>query len=130
MEAVQDYIGIGVMVIGGLFALLGVMLLLNHNGGAKIIIGIVMAAIGLGGVGVGYTLDQRVEVTYTVEEITDVSVREDNKQYRITLKSDGGTETWIYVSDNQLFKFPQDEKVTLTKQELKGYRDQADSLKS
>ena len=124
MEAVQNYIGIGVMVIGGLFALLGVMLLINHNGGAKIIIGIIMAALGLAGVGIGYTLDQRVEVTYTVTEITDISVREDNKQYRVTLKSEGGTDTWIYVNDNQLLKFPKGEKVTLKKQELKVYRDQ------
>ena len=124
MEALQNYLGIGIMVIGGLFALLGVLLLINHIGGAKIIIGIVMAAVRLAGVGVGYTLDQRVQVTYTVSAITDVSVREDNKQYRVTLKSDSGTETWIYVNDNQLFKFPENEKVTLTKQELKVYRDQ------
>ena len=123
MDFVQNYLGIGVMVIGGLFALLGVMLLINHNG-AKIIIGIVMAALGLAGVGVGYTLDQRVEVTYTVVDITAVSARDKDNSYRVTLQSDGGTETWIYVNDSQLYSFPKDEEVTLTKRQLKYYRDQ------
>lgn len=123
MEAIQNYIGIGVMVIGGLVALLGALLLINHNGGAKIIIGIVMAALGLAGVGVGYTLDQRVEVTYTVAEITEVSARDTNNEYRVTLKSEGGTDTWIYVNDNQLAAFPKGESVTLTKRQIKVYRE-------
>ncbi len=124
MEAIQNYIGIGVMVIGGLVALLGVLLLINHNGGAKIIIGIVMAAAGLAGVGVGYTLDQRVEVTYTVHEITQISARDTDNEYRVTLRSESGTETWIYVNDNQLYLFPKDEQVTMSKSSLKAYRDQ------
>ena len=124
MESIQNYIGIGVMVIGGLVALLGVLLLINHNGGAKIIIGIVMAAAGLAGVGVGYTLDQRVEVTYTVHEITQISARDTDNEYRVTLRSESGTETWIYVNDNQLYLFPKDEQVTMSKSSLKAYRDQ------
>lgn len=124
MEAIQDYIGIGVMVIGGLVALLGVLLLINHNGGAKILFGIIMAALGLAGVGVGYTLDQGVEVTYTVTEITPVSARDDNNEYRVTLRSENGTDTWIYLNDNQLAAFPKDAEVTLTKNQLKVYRDQ------
>lgn len=124
MEAIQNYIGIGVMVIGGLVALLGVLLLINHNGGAKIIIGIVLAALGLGGVGIGYTLDQRVEVTYTVAGITQISARDENNEYRVTLKSESGTETWIYVNDNQLYAFPNGEQVTLSKSQVKAYRDQ------
>lgn len=124
MEAIQNYIGIGVMVIGGLIALLGVLLLINHNGGAKIIIGIILAALGLGGVGVGYTLDQRVEVTYTVAGITQISARESNNEYRVTLRGEAGTETWIYVNDNQLYLFPESEQVTMSRAQLKVYRDQ------
>jgi hypothetical protein len=124
MDFVQNYLGIGIMVIGGLFAVLGVLLLLNHNGGAKIIIGIVMAAAGLAGAGVGYTIDQKVEVTYTVSDITAVSARDSNNVYRVKLVSDGGVDTWIYLNDNQLPAFPQGEKVTLTKRQLKVYTDQ------
>ena len=124
-ELLHNYLGIGVMIIGGLFALLGVLLLISHNGGAKVIIGIVMAAVGLGGVGIGYTLDQGVEVNYTVSGITALTDRDENNQYRITLRSEGGTETWIYVNDNQLAAFPQGETVTMTKRQVKMYRDQS-----
>lgn len=116
--------GIGIMIAGGLIAVFGLLLLFNHSGNAKIILGIVLAAAGLGGVGVGYTMDQKTEVTYTVVEITDVSVRDDNKQYRVTLKSEKGTDTWIYVNSNLLYKFPKGEAVTMRKRELKAYSQQ------
>ncbi len=81
----QNYLGIGIMVIGGLVALLGAMLLINHSGGGKIIAGILMATLGLAGVGVGYTIDQKVEVTYTVSDIMQITERDTNNEYRITL---------------------------------------------
>lgn len=117
-------LGIGMMIGGGLFALLGVLLLFNHNGIGKIIGGIVMAVVGLGCLGVGYSLDQKTEITYTVTEITAVSARDDNNEYRLTLKPENGAETWIYVNDNQLILFPKGEQVTLTKREVKAYREQ------
>ncbi len=117
-------LGIGIMIAGGLVAVLGLLLLFNRSGTGMLILGIVLAAVGLGGVGVGYTMDQQREVTYTVVEITDVSVRDDNKQYRVTLKSESGTETWIYVNDNQLMNFPKDSQITMQKRELKTYKEQ------
>ena len=120
----QNYLGIGVMVIGGLFALLGVLLMINHNGGAKIIIGLVMAAVGLGGVGVGYTLDQKVEVTYTVSKVQEVSARDTNNEYRVTLHPESGADTWIYVNDNQLMKFQEGKQITMTKREVKMLKEQ------
>lgn len=117
-------IGIGMMIGGALIAVLGLLLLFNHSGTAKIVTGLLLACVGLGCLGIGYTLDQKTEVTYTVVEITDVSVRDDNKQYRVTLKGANGTETWIYVNDNQLYRFPKEESVTLLKSELKSFRDQ------
>ena len=119
-----NYLGIAVMVLGGLVALIGVLLLVNHSGGAKVIGGIVLAALGLAGVGVGYTLDQHVEVTYTVSEITEVSARDTNQVYRVTLKSEAGTDTWIYLNDNQIAAFPEGEQVTLKKSQVKMYKDQ------
>lgn len=126
----QNYLGIGIMVIGGLVALLGAMLLINHSGGGKIIAGILMATLGLAGVGVGYTIDQKVEVTYTVSDITQISERAENNEYRVTLKSESGTDVWIYVNDNQLITFPKGEKVTMTKHQLKIYRDQKSTTAS
>ena len=119
-----NYLGVSVMVLGGLVALIGVLLLINHSGGAKVIGGIVLAALGLAGVGVGYTLDQHVEVTYTVKEITEVSARDTNQVYRVTLKPESGAETWIYVNDSQLYTFPKGEEVTLTKSQVKMYKEQ------
>ena len=124
MEAfLQNYLGICIMVLGGLVALIGALLLFNHNGGAKIIIGIVLAALGLGGAGVGYTIDQGVETTYTVTAITALSIRDTDNEYRVTLKAENGTETWIYLNDNQLAAFPEGSQVTMTKRQVKLYRD-------
>lgn len=124
-ELLSNYLGIGVMVLGGLVALIGVLFLVNHGNGIKVIVGIVLAAAGLGGVGVGYTLDQGVEKTYTVAGVMQLSDRGDGTdQYRITLKSDGGTDTWIYVNDNQAAAFPAGAQITMTKRQLNMYRDQ------
>lgn len=117
-------LGIGLMIGGGLLALLGVLLLFNHNGTAKIVVGIILACVGLGALGVGYTMDQKTEVTYTVVSITAISAREENNSYRVTLKAEGGAETWVYVNDNQLYIFPEGEQVTMTKSMLKTYREQ------
>lgn len=124
-ELLNNYLGIGIMVLGGLVALIGVLLLVNHGNGVKVIIGIVLAAAGLGGVGIGYTIDQGVENTYTVVGTMQLSDRGDgNDQYRITLKSENGTETWIYVNDNQKAAFASGAQVTMSKRQLNMYRDQ------
>ncbi len=113
-------IGIGIMIIGGLVAVLGLLLL--KGGGGKTIAGIIIAVVGLAGLGVGYTMDQRTEVTYTVTEITAVSSRDTDNNYRVTLKAENGSETWIYVTDDQLISFPKDKQVTMTKSRLKELR--------
>lgn len=121
----HDYLGIGIMAIGGLFALLGILLLVNHGTPAKVIIGIVLAALGLGGVGVGYTLDQSIEVDYTIAGIMQLSDRGDGTdEYRVTLKDEKGTSTWIYVNDAMIDAFPEGKTVTMTKRQVKMYRDE------
>lgn len=119
-------LGIGLMIGGGLVAVLGVLLLLNHNGVAKMVVGLILAVVGLGVLGVGYTMDQKTEVTYTVVEITAVSARQENNNYRVRLKAEGGTDTWIYVNDSQIDMFPKDGQVTMTKSMLKTYRNQTE----
>ena len=121
----QNYLGICIMAVGGLVALLGILLLVNHGTPVKVIVGIVLAAIGLGGVGVGYTLDQSIEVNYTVTGIMQLSDRGDGTdEYRVTLSDEKGTTTWIYVNDSLIAAFPQGAQITKTKREIKMYRDE------
>ena len=126
-EFMQNYLGICIMAVGGLFALLGALLLINHGTPAKVIIGVI-AAIGLGGVGVGYTLDQAVEKNYSVVGVMQLSDRGDGTdQWRITLKDESGVETWIYLNDTQAAAFPEGKTVTMTKRQVKMYRDDSQS---
>ena len=121
----QNYLGICIMGVGGLFALLGILLLVNHGTPVKVIIGIVLAALGLGAVGVGYTLDQNVEVNYTVTGIMQLSDRGDGTdEYRVTLSDEKGTNTWIYISDKNIAAFPSGGQVTMTKRQVNMYRDE------
>ncbi len=112
-------LSLGLMIAGALVAVLGLMLLLKHSGTVKILLGIVLAAAGLGCVGVGYTIDQRTEVTYTVSEITPVSARDTDNIYRVSLKGVGTTDTWVYVDDSQLVLFPKGEQITMEKRQIK-----------
>lgn len=121
-------VGILGMVLGGLIAIIGVLLAINHSGFGKMIVGVLLAALGLGLVGVGYTFDQMVEVTYKVEEITEVSVRDTNQVYRLTLKNEAGIDTLIYVGQSDLYRFQKGEEVTMTKREVKQMRDQNAAL--
>ena len=107
-QFLQNYLGICIMVVGGLFALIGILLLVNHGTPAKVIIGVVLGALGLGAVGVGYTMDQSLEVTYTVSGIMQLSDRGDGTdEYRVTLTDEKGTSTWIYLNDSTIMAFPQ-----------------------
>lgn len=112
-------LSLGLMIGGGLVALLGFIMLFTKMGGAKIIGGIVIATAGLACIGVGYTLDQYTEVTYTVVDITLVSVKDEDEDYRVTLRDENGIDIWVYVNDNQLYKFPKNEQVTMQKRMLK-----------
>ncbi len=114
-------LGIGIMIAGGLLGVLGAMFLINHSGMSKVIVGIILLAVGLGGLAAGYGMDQNQEVTYTVTEVTAVSARDTDNVYRVTLKAESGTETWIYLTDNQLTLFPKNEQVTMRKKQLKVY---------
>ncbi len=117
-------LGILLMVLGGLIAVIGVLLAINHAGFGKMIAGVFLAVLGLAFLGVGYTLDQMVEVEYTVSDVTDVSVRDTNRVYRVTLKADGGVDTIVYVNDAQIFRFNKGETVSMQKKEVKALRDQ------
>ena len=113
-----------ILIGGGLAALLGVLMLLNHGKIATIIIGILLLVAGLSAAKVGYDMDQITEVEYTVTEITAVSVREDDNNFRVTLKNSAGVETWIYVPEANLYLFPKDETITITKEQVKRYSKQ------
>ncbi len=117
--------GMIVLIIGVLVAILGLLLLLGHGTTGKIIAGILLLVIGLSGAKVGYDLDQSTETEYTVTEITAVTARDNNNNYRITIKDVNGVETWIYVNDDNLFRFPKDKTVTMTKAEVKKYSQQS-----
>jgi hypothetical protein len=124
-QFLQNYLGICIMVAGGLVALIGILLLVNHGTPAKVIIGVVLGALGLGAVGVGYTLDQSIEVNYTVSGIMKLSDRGDGTdEYRVTLKDEKGTSTWIYLNDSTIAAFPEGKEVTMTKRQVKMYRDE------
>ncbi len=113
--------GMWILIGGGLLAALGLLMLLNHGKISTIIIGILLLVIGLSGAKVGYDLDQTTEVEYTVTEITAVTERDSNNNYRVTLKDSAGIETWIYVNQDNLFRFPQDETIKITKAQVKQY---------
>ena len=119
----QFTMGIGIMIAGGLLAVLGALLLFNHNGVAKIVLGIILAVTGVGGAVVGYSLDQFSETEYTVTEIQELTARDTNQYYRVTLKYDGG-ETWVYANSDQIFRFQQGSKIVLKKNELKRLREE------
>lgn len=112
----------GLMIVGALVVVLGLTLVFKRSGTAKIIFGIVLTAAGLGCIGVGYTIDQRTEVTYMVAEITAVSARDTDNTYRVSLKGVGTTDTWVYVSDSQLILFPEGEQITMEKRQIKALR--------
>lgn len=115
-------LGMLLLIAGILFTILGLLLLFNHGKLITIIFGILFLLIGLGGAKFGYDLDQDVTVEYTVTEITAVTARDDNDNYRITIKDSSGVETWLYITTDDLSRFPQGETIVITKGELKKYR--------
>ena len=114
-------VGMWILIGGGLGTLLGILMLFNHGKISTIIIGILLLVFGLSAAKIGYDLDQSTEVEYTVMEITPVTERDSNNNYRVTIKDDSGVETWIYVNQDNIFRFPKDEKVTMTKAQVKEY---------
>ncbi|MDE6005088.1 MAG: hypothetical protein K2G88_06850 [Oscillospiraceae bacterium] len=117
--------GMYILIAGGLFAVLGFLLLCNHGKIATIIFGVLFLVAGLCGVKFGYDLDQSTESQYTVSEITAVTARDNNNNnYRVTLKNSAGVETWIYVNDDNLSKFPKNEVIIMTKKDVKKYSSQ------
>ena len=114
-------LGMWILIGGGLGTLLGLLMLLNHGKISTIIVGILLLVAGLSAAKIGYDLDQSTEVEYTVTEITAVTARDNNNNYRVTIKDDAGVETWIYVNQDNIFRFPKDEKVTMTKAQVKQY---------
>ena len=117
-------VGMWILIGGGLFAALGLLMLLNHGKISTIIIGILLLVGGLSAAKIGYDLDQTTEVEYTVTEITAVSARDTGNNYRVTLKNSSGVETWIYVPEENLILFPKDTTVTMTKEQVKRYSEQ------
>lgn len=120
-------VGMYILIGSALLAVLGLLLLLNHGKIVTIIFGILFLAGGLGGVKVGYDLDQTTEAEYTVTEITAVTARDTGNQYRVTLKNSAGVESWIYVQEDNLYRFPKEETITITKAEIKRYSSQGES---
>lgn len=116
--------GMWMLIISALFALLGFLLLINHGKISTIVTGILFLVAGLSGAKFGYDLDQTTQVEYTVTEITAVTARDNNNNYRITLKDGAGIETWIYVNEDNLFRFPKNEEITMTKEDVKKYSNQ------
>ncbi|MBR4319723.1 MAG: hypothetical protein IKI37_06525 [Oscillospiraceae bacterium] len=114
-------VGMWILIGGGLGTLLGLLMLLNHGKISTIIIGILLLVCGLSAAKIGYDLDQSAEVEYTVVEITPVTERDSNNNYRVTIKDNSGVETWIYVNEDNIFRFPKDEKITMTKHQVKEY---------
>ena len=116
-------LSLGLMIGGALAAVLGVILLLTRMGTVKLLGGLVLAVVGLGAVGVGYTLDQHSMETYSVVEAIQISTRDDENYYRVTLKSENGVDTWIYVNGNQVMNYQVGNKVTLQKSRLNELRE-------
>ena len=113
--------GMYLLIGGALVAVLGFLLLCNHGKVLTIIFGMLFLVAGLCGVKFGYDLDQSTETVYTVKEITAVTARDSNNNYRISIKNQSGVETWIYVTEDNLFRFPKDQEITMTKKEVKQY---------
>lgn len=116
--------GLYILIGGALVAVLGLLLLCNHGKTLTIIFGVLFLVAGLCGVKFGYDLDQSTETVYTVTEITAVTARDANNHYRISIKNQAGVETWIYVKEENLFRFPKNEEITMTKKEVKKYSNQ------
>lgn len=117
-------LALGLMIGGGIVAVFGVGMLLTRMGTLRLLGGIVLAVIGLGSIGVGYTLDQFSDVTYSVMEVAPVSARDHEDHYRVTLKDKNGIDFWIYVNSNQSAVFKVGEEVTMTKGQLKSLQNQ------
>ncbi len=113
--------GMWILIGSALFAVLGLLLLLNHGKTVTIIFGVLLLVGGLCGAKVGYDLDQTTEVEYVVTDITAVTARDNDNNYRITLKNSAGVETWIYVKEDNLYRFPKDETIKITKEQVKRY---------
>ncbi|MDE6731078.1 MAG: hypothetical protein K2J71_09930 [Oscillospiraceae bacterium] len=116
--------GMYLLIGGALVAILGFLLLCNHGKVLTIILGVLFLVAGLCGVKFGYDLDQSTETVYTVTEVTAVTARDNNNNYRISIKNQSGVETWIYVTEENLFRFPKDQEITMTKKEVKKYSKQ------
>ena len=117
-------LGLLIMILGGLIAVIGALIAIGRRGAGAMIVGIVLAALGLGGVGIGYTFDQQTEVTYLVQNIEPMTARDNNQNYRVQLQSESGVDTWIYIKEDQLFRFTKGEEVTMRKSEIKALRDE------
>jgi len=118
-------LGMWVLIGGGLAALLGVLFLVTGGRMGKIIAGILLLVIGGSAAKIGYDLDQSTEVEYTVMEITAVTERDSDNNYRVTIKDASGVETWIYVPESNLYRFPKDETIKITKAQVKEYSNQS-----
>ena len=116
--------GMWILIGGALVAVLGLLLLLNHGKTVTIIFGILLLVVGLSAGKFGYDLDQTTEVQYTVTEVTAITAKDTNNNYRVTIKNEAGVETWIYVTEENLYRFPKDEVVTMTKEQVKRYSSQ------
>ena len=113
--------GLAVMIVGILVFIFGVLFARHSNGFGKMILGIVIAAAGAGVGGIGYTMDQRTEVEYTVIEVTSVSTRDDDPTLRVQLEYGDGLETVIYIDGKYRDKFAKGNTITMMKKDLKIY---------
>lgn len=114
-------LGLGVMIVGILVFIFGVLFTRHSNGFGKMLLGIVIAAAGAGVGGIGYTMDQRTEVEYTVVEVTAVTDRAEGNTYRVELSYGDGAETVIYIDQKYSSKFAKGNKITMMKKDLKIY---------
>ena len=116
-------IGTAVMAGGSFDFVFGVIFTRHSNGFGKMILGIVIAAAGAGVGGIGYTIDQRTEMEYTVVEITAVTARDSNDNtYRVELSYGDGAETFIYIDQKYASKFAKGNTITMMKKDLKIYQ--------
>ncbi|HAJ96558.1 MAG TPA: hypothetical protein DCO72_02305 [Ruminococcus sp.] len=114
-------IGTAVIAVGVLIFIFGVLFTRHSNGFGKLLLGIVIAAAGAGVGGIGYTMDQRTEVDYTVVEVTPVTARDDGNTYRVELSYGDGAETIIYIDEKYKDKFAKGNTITMMKKDLKIY---------
>ncbi|MEE5992682.1 MAG: hypothetical protein V3G42_05510 [Oscillospiraceae bacterium] len=115
-------IGTAVMLVGILIFVLGVVFARHSNGFGKLILGIVIAAAGAGVGGIGYTMDQRTEMEYTVVEVTAVTAKDNDNTFRVQLSYGDGAETIIYVDEKYMDKFEKGNTITMMKKDLKLYQ--------